>query len=133
MHHKRSKVLYYADECIPVPVVSHLKSRGFSIVHALDFNNLGKSDLFQSRVAQKKGRVLISLDKDFNRYKEMEMTNHPGIILITVGSVTSEHINKVLDKGLKCISRDYARESILRMSINQIVKIKLGKEYKKLI
>jgi hypothetical protein len=71
-------------------------------------------------------RVLISLDRDFNKFKDESLIGNPGVILITVGNNTPVHINAVLVKILKRLSTNSLKESLIRATINKLVKEKKG-------
>jgi predicted nuclease of predicted toxin-antitoxin system len=117
----------YADENIAIPTVTYLKSKGVSIVHAYSIGFINKKDELHFKKSKSLNRILLSLDKDFRKFKGALMDDHPGIILVTSGSSTFEHINEILDKGLKKISSDYVRRSIIRVTMDKIVKEKDGK------
>lgn len=131
MPSKKSKLHLYADQNIAVQTVLHLRSKGISIKHAYDFDYANKSDELQFKKSKSLDRVLLSLDKDFKRFKGFPIKDHPGVILITSGNSTFEHINKILDKVLKYISRDYAKHSIVRATMDKIVKEKDDQEIEK--
>lgn len=126
MSSKKPRLQLYADECIPVPTVTHLKGKGISIIHAYDKNHLQKIDQFHLRYSKNIGRVLLSLDRDFQKFKDTSLTDHPGIILISVGNVAYKHINDVLDKILKHLSEDSVKGFLIRATINKIVREKEG-------
>lgn len=126
MSNDKSNLALYADECIPVTCTTHLKTHGVSVQHAFDSNFVNKADELHFKKSKKLGRILISLDKDFNKFKGVEMGSHPGIILISVGNNTPKHINNVLDKALKVLSVRYVKHSILRITIDKISKEKNG-------
>ena len=131
MPSKKSRLLLYADENIAVQTVTHLKSKGISIIHSYDLNYVNKKDELHFKKSKSLKRVLLSLDKDFKKFRGLPLGGHPGIILITSGSSTYQHINKILDKSLKHISSGYVKHSILRISISKIVKEKSGKTSEK--
>jgi|SRR3989344_5967897 len=131
MPSKKSRLLLYADENIAVQTVSYLKAKGTSVIHAYDLNYVNKKDELHFKKSKSLKRILLSLDKDFKRFKGVPVGNHPGIILITSGSSIYQHINKVLDKALKYIPEDYIKHSILRISMSKIVKEKNGKTSEK--
>lgn len=131
MPSKKSRLPLYADENIAVQTVSRLKTKGISVIHAYDLNYVNKRDELHFKKSKSLKRILLSLDKDFKRFKGIPVGNHPGIILITSGSSTYKHINKILDKALKHIPEDYIKHSILRISMDKIVKEKNGKTSEK--
>jgi len=131
MPSKKSRLLLYADENLAVQTVSHLKAKGMSVIHAYDLNYVNKKDELHFKKSKSIKRILLSLDKDFKRFKGFPVGNHPGIILITSGSSTYQHINKILDKSLKHISPGYVKHSVLRISMSKIVKEKSGKTSEK--
>lgn len=122
MPSKKSRIYLYADENIPIPTVTHLKEKGISIVHAYDYNYVNKNDNLHYKKSKALNRVLLSLDRDFKRFKGVPMKTHPGIILITTGNNTPKHINFIIDKALKEISENAVRHSIHRATIDKITK-----------
>ena len=134
MRSKKPKLPLYADECFPVPAVTYLKSLGYSIIHAYDKNFIQKSDHFHLLNSKKLDRVLISLDRDFNSYETTDLKGYPGVIIISVGSTTPLHIIKVCRKILRFISHDLVKESLVKVTIDRLVKIKKGEiVYEKLL
>ena len=127
MPSKKSRIRLYADECFPVPSATRLKSLGYSIVHAYDKNLVQKNDRTHLAESKKLGRVLITLDRDFLYYNEVDLDNHPGVIVVSVGSTTPINVDKVCQKLLQNISEDFAKDSLLRVTVAKIVKIKKGK------
>jgi len=118
---------FYADECFPVPAVTYLKSLGYSIIHAYDKNHIQKSDHFHLLTSKKLERILITLDRDFNSYETADLKGYPGVIIISAGSTTPLHIITVCQKLLNFISHDLAKESLLKITVNKLIKIKNGK------
>lgn len=134
MPSKKVKLQLYADECFPVPAVTYLKSLGYSIIHAYDKNFIQKSDLFHLLTSKKLGRVLITLDRDFNSYETADLKSYPGVIIISAGSTTPLHIIKVCRKILGFVSHDLTKESLIKVTIDKLIKIKKGETvYEKLL
>ncbi len=126
MSAKKPNLTLYADECIPIPTVTYLKTIGISIRHALDEDYLGKSDELQFKRAKKLKRVFLSLDRDFRKLKDVDMSEHPGAILITTGNNTPNHINKIIEKFIRFSSIDMVRHSVIRITIDKYTKEKNG-------
>lgn len=126
MPSRKSHIQLYADECFPIPTTTHLKSLGYSIVHAYDRNFVGKSDKLHLTVSKKLKRVLITLDRDFIYYNKANLKSFPGVIVISVGSTTPPHINKVCEKLLKNISNDFIKNSLVKVTMTKIIKLKEG-------
>lgn len=133
MPSKKSRLRLYADENIPIPSVTYLKSKGISIVHAFDFKFIEKPDIEHLHKSKSLNRVLISLDKDVKKLQQITIKDHPGVILIESGDITSPHLNHILNKAIKHITPDYAKDSLIRISINTISREKNGKTDKKKI
>lgn len=120
---------YYADECFPVPSVSYLKSKSFSIVHTGDMGYINISDLEQLKVSKKLGRVLVTLDKkDFQQRKKHNLSRHPGVIVLRASSLTYPNINKLAEKVLKRVHRIKLEEALLHASTTKIRRYKKGKK-----
>lgn len=126
MPSKKSHLQLYADECFPVPVTTYLRSLGYSIIHAYDLNFIHKSDHFHLTQASKLKRILITLDRDFLYYDQVNLESHPGVIVISAGSTTPPHINKISEKLLKNISGDFIKNSLIRVTIDKIIKLKMN-------
>ncbi len=127
MPSKKSHIQLYADECFPVTTAIYLKSLGYSIIHAFDKKMIRKSDQAHLKMSKKLQRVLITLDRDFLYYEQVNLQKHPGVIVISVGSATPPNINKVCRKLLRNVTKDFVKDSLLRVTTNKIKKIKDGK------
>ena len=126
MPSKKSHIPLYADECFPVPVTTYLKSLGYSIIHAYDQNFIQKSDYFHLSKSKKLKRILITLDRDFLYYNQVNLDSHPGVIVISSGSATPFNINKICEKLLKNISKNFIKNALIKITINKITKLKQG-------
>lgn len=126
MPSKKSRLQFYADECFPVPAVTYLKSLGYSIIHAYDKNFIQKSDQFHLLTSKRLERILITLDRDFNSYETADLKDYPGVIIISAGSTTPLHIITVCRKLLKFISRDLVKGSLIKITVDKLIKIKNG-------
>ena len=122
----KSRLQLYADECFPVTSVTHLKSLGYSIIHAYDLKLTGKSDKFHFKQSQKLSRILITLDRDFLYYKQASSNGHPGVIVISGSSTTPPCINSICQKALPKVSPKSASESLIIITSSQITKTKHG-------
>ncbi len=133
MPSKKPRIQLYADECIPIPSITYLKQHGISIIHAYDIDFIGVSDSKHLKKSRQIKRVLLSLDKDFKKFEEASLVNHPGVILLATTDITANHINKILIKALPHITQTYAKESLMRVSVNKIIREKDGVIFEKLI
>lgn len=133
MPSKKSDIQFYADECFPLTSSTYLKSKGFSIIHAYDKGYIQKKDGFHLKVSKRISRVLITLDRDFLYYDEVNLKNHPGVIIVSVGSATSPNVNRVLDKALIKINKDYTKNSLILITDRKIIKNKNGVKTEKAI
>lgn len=131
MPSKKPHLQLYADECFPVSSVTHLKSLGYSITHAFDNKMVKKNDRLHLKMSKKLNRILITLDTDFSRYETMSVKDHPGIIVISVGSSTSPLINRVCEKFLKTLTEKFMKEAIVKITVNKIIKTKNNQQLKK--
>lgn len=127
MPSKKSDLKLYADECFPIPSVSHLKSKGISIQFALQLKAIQKSDEEHLKNSKKLKRTLITLDRDFIYYNKVSLVKHPGVIIISLGSATWINVNKVCDKVLPKINNDLVKNSLIKVTMDKIIKIKSGK------
>ncbi|MFH1535622.1 MAG: DUF5615 family PIN-like protein [Patescibacteria group bacterium] len=125
MPSKKVRLRLYADENFPLGSVKYLKSIGISIIHAYSKNYIQKSDLFHLKVSKALSRILITRDRDFN-YNWGTLKNHPGVILISPGSQTSDAVNKICNKVFKKITVNFVAESLVRTTTNKIWRNKEG-------
>lgn len=121
---KVCKTHFYADECIPLPVVTSLKISGINIIHVYDKDFVSKSDDFHFKQSKKLERVLITLDKDYYKYTKFQLNNHPGILLLHVGTVTPKSIERLLRKILKYLTPNFMNESRVVGSMSSLKKEK---------
>lgn len=126
MPSRKLHIQLYVDECFPVPSATFLKSLGYSVIHAYDRNLVQKSDRVHLSESRKSNRVLITIDRDFLYYNEVNLDSHPGVIVISAGSVIPTHINKICQRFLQNISEDFVKNSLLRVSKDKIIKMKKG-------
>lgn len=124
MPSKKSRIQLYADECFPVTSATHLKSLGYSIVHAFDKNNVEKSDRYHLLISKKLGRTLITLDRDFIYYQQANLKDSSGVIVISVGSTTPMQVNKVCGKLLKTITKEFIKNSLIKVTMDKIIRTK---------
>ena len=126
MPSRKIRLQLYADENFPVTSVKYLKSLGVSIVHAYAMGNVQKSDSFHLKVSKTIGRILITLDRDFN-YNWTTLENHPGVILIRSGSQTSAAINVICQKAFKKLTPNFVSQSLVRITNGKILRNKDNK------
>ena len=119
MPSRKIRLQLYADENFPVTSVKYLKSLGVSIVHAYAMGNVRKSDLFHLKASKTLGRILITLDRDFN-YNWTTLQNHPGVILVRSGSQTSAAINAICQKAFKKLTPHFVSQSLVRITTDKI-------------
>jgi predicted nuclease of predicted toxin-antitoxin system len=127
MPSKKSRMQFYADECFPVTSVMELKSLGYSIVHAFDRKLIHKPDLIHLKESKKLKRALITLDRDFIYYEQVRLNEHPGVIVVSAGSATPKNINKICKKLLATINSNFIKNSLIKVTLSKIIKMKEGK------
>lgn len=127
MPFKKSDLKLYADECFPLTSVTHLKSKGISIQYAHQLKAIGKSDESHLKLSKKLDRTLITLDRDFIYYESVSLDKHPGVIIISLGSATWINVNKICDKVLPKINNDLVKNSLIKIIMDKITKIKREK------
>lgn len=96
-------------------------------MHAFDRGLVRKSDITHLRMSKKLNRALITLDRDFLYYEKINLKEHPGVIVISVGTATPPHVNKVSEKLLKAINEDFVKNALIKVTVNKIIKSKEGK------
>ncbi len=126
MPSRKIRLKLYADENFPIGSVRYLKSLGISIIHAYDKSYIQKPDLFHLKISRDLKRILITRDRDF-KYNWTTLKDHPGVILISPGSQTSEAVNQVCRKSFKKITTHFVSESLIRISMDKIWRNKNGK------
>jgi len=85
-----------------------------------------KNDLLHLKKSKQLKRTLITLDRDFIFYEQVSLQNHAGVIIISTGSATSQHINAVCKKVLNNIGNDFMKDALIKVTIDKIIKIKDG-------
>jgi len=96
MPSKKLRIRLYADENIPIPSATYLKSKGISVIHAYDKNFVEKSDLFHLKQSKNLGRILISLDKDFKNISGEFVKE--SLIKATIDKIIKEKDSVVIEK-----------------------------------
>lgn len=127
MPSKKNHIQLYADQCFPVSSVTQLKSLGYSVIHANDLKLEDKPDIRQLHESKRLNRALITLDRDFIYYEQVNLEHHPGVIVISVSSMTPTQVNIVCKKLLKNITQDLAKDSLIKISVDKLTKVKDGK------
>ena len=122
MPSKKSDLQLYADECFPLTTVIYLRSLGFSIKHASEYNFLNRSDDSHLKRAKKLKRTLITLDRDFLGYTKEKSKDTDGIIVITTGSNDPKHVNLICSKQINKITKKYAKSSLVLVTNDKITK-----------
>ncbi|HEY4694529.1 MAG TPA: DUF5615 family PIN-like protein [Candidatus Nanoarchaeia archaeon] len=128
MPSRQAKLQFYADECFPITSVTFLKSLGYSVIHAYDIKFVRKSDPKHLLKSKELNRVLLTTDRDFLYYSEANLANHPGVIVISSGSVTAPKVNTVCSKLFQKLSSDLVKSSLVRSSSEKMVKFKDGEK-----
>ena len=122
----KNRLQLYADECFPLPSVTYLKSLGYSIIHAFEKKNIKKKDSFHLAESKKLERILITLDRDFLYYSQADLKNHPGVIIISSGSVASPNVNDVCNKAFKHLTSNYIKQSLVMITRDKITRTRKG-------
>lgn len=125
MPSRKIRLRLYADENFPVGSVKYLKSLGISIVHAYSMGNTQKPDLFHLKFSKSLDRILITRDRDFH-YNWRTLEKHPGVILVSPGSQTSDSVNKVCEKSFRKLTQNFVSEALIRVTSNKIIRNKNG-------
>lgn len=91
---------FIADENLGIKVPKYLASLGFDIVSVKEIAQ-GVPDTDVLELANKEGRILITLDKDFGELVFKEKLIHTGVILLRLKDEFVENKKKVLFRELK--------------------------------
>ena len=126
MPSKKPHIKLYADEMFPIPSVTYLKSKGYSVTHAYDKKFIHKEDREHLKLSKKLGMVLITIDRDYLYYNQVNLEKHPGVIVISLSSVTPPNVNKICEKLLKVVNDDNLKNSLTRVTMTKIIKTKRG-------
>lgn len=122
MPSKKSDLQLYADECFPLTTVLYLRSLGYSIKHASEYNFINRSDLSHLKFAKKENKTLITLDRDFLGYTKARVGQTLGVIVISTGSNAPKHINLICRKQLQKITKNYVSNSLVLITNKKITK-----------
>lgn len=120
MPSKKSDLQIYADECFPFTTVIYLRSLGYSIKHASEYNFLNKPDILHLRYAKKLGKTLITLDRDFLGYTAKQAINTHGILVVKAGSNYPSHINLICMKQLKKLTRHSTKSKLISITVDKV-------------
>jgi len=126
MPSKKPHIKLYADEMFPIPSATYLKSKGYSVTHAYDKKFIQKEDREHLKLSKKLGMVLITIDRDYLYYNQVNLEKHPGVIVISLSSVTPPNVNKICEKLLKVVNDDNLKNSLTRVTMTKIIKTKRG-------
>ena len=75
---------FLADENIPPPVVSFLRSKGFDVKEVRQSITTGASDASVMELARQEGRILLTFDKHFSNILLYPLNTHHGVIRIRI-------------------------------------------------
>ncbi len=89
-----SSIKIYSDEHIRKQIVIALKSKGIDIVSTEDAKNKNKSDVEQIKFATSEGRVILTKDSDYLKFKDS--LNHCGIFFVSKRKPDQEIVSNVL-------------------------------------
>ncbi len=85
-----------ADENIPIKAIDSLKKKGIDIISVTKFS-LGLSDRAMLELAKRKGRVIITFDKDFGELMFKEKIKTKGLILLRFIPKSPQQIAKRIE------------------------------------
>lgn len=91
---------FIADENLGIKVPDYLKNLGFEIVSVTQIAR-GDPDKKILEMANKQGRILITLDKDFGELVFKEKLIHSGVILLRLKDESVDNKKIVLLKALR--------------------------------
>ncbi len=120
MPSKKIKIRLYADENFPVTSSVFLKSNGISVIHAYDLKFINKPDQKHIKEAKSLERTIITIDRDFLYYSSLATRESPGVIIISTGNATPNHINNICMKALPKISQRLAKEAFIKITTKKI-------------
>lgn len=90
---------FLADENLGIRVPKYLQGLGFDIVAIREIFP-GANDVQVLNLANKEGRILITLDKDFGELVFKEGLLHTGVLLLRLEDESIENKKKVLQNVL---------------------------------
>ena len=91
---------FITDENLGIKVPDYLKDLGFDIVSVAQIAR-GDPDKKVLEIANKQGRILITLDKDFGELVFKEKLIHAGVILLRLKDESVDNKKRVLSKALR--------------------------------
>ena len=95
-----------ADMPISPKTVQFLKDMGIESCYVIDFNMERASDKEIIRFAKKNGYTILTEDLDFGTILAHTKEIEPGIIILRVGNISTEQINKLLKNALPAIIKE---------------------------
>jgi predicted nuclease of predicted toxin-antitoxin system len=91
------------DENIPLTSVQELRQMGHDVLDIRGTPVEGMSDELLLKRACEEGRLLITTDRDFASFRDME---HFGILIITLRKPNRQKINKRVIEAMEQFSKD---------------------------
>ncbi|MBM3210654.1 hypothetical protein FJZ33_00425 [Candidatus Poribacteria bacterium] len=88
------KLKIYADANIPGPIINALRAAGFSVESAAETGYSTHPDENIYQLAKKRGKVLLTMDKDFWYDRKYSLQNGPGVILV---NISPDQLEKAID------------------------------------
>ncbi|MGO9566796.1 MAG: DUF5615 family PIN-like protein [Desulfomonilaceae bacterium] len=85
---KKTKAKFYADENFPAQAIETLRERGFDVLTAREAGRQGHPDENHIAEALRRGRVLITCDRDYLNDRMYPLISCPTIIVFDFGSKT---------------------------------------------
>jgi len=89
-----------ADENIPRSAIEFLKARGYDVVTLQEIGKAGTTDEEVAMVAEREGRAVLTLDRDFHLYY-FKAKGRVNVILLRPKSPTAENVKELLEALMK--------------------------------
>jgi predicted nuclease of predicted toxin-antitoxin system len=89
---KKTKSKFYADENFPAQAIEILRGKGFDVLTAQEAGKQGHPDENHISEARRRGRVLITCDKDYLNDRIFPLIHCPTIVVCDFGSQTTDEI-----------------------------------------
>lgn len=85
--HLPGKIRFYADENLDMALIDYIRSsHKVNVLTAKELGYLGREDKFHFQEAKKRGRFLLTCDKDFLNHSKYPFSQMLGIVILDIPS-----------------------------------------------
>jgi len=108
------------DENLPVESASLLQQAGYESDTVHSENITGADDKTISKICQKEGRVLLTLDLGFSDIRTHPPVDFPGLIVLRLSRQDKLHVLKIIQKIIGAIGKEELEGKLWIVEENRI-------------